>query len=266
MVPNPTEGWRTADREVPPEESPSTHLVPSMDIFTGVDSALQLKRFVYTWEKINDRWLRKVSEELQPPDFANRRAWRTFMRGSFDPAPINPESEAGKSRLRFTEYLGIPEPPTFDINHTSLGSKPPTHLSRTVDAQVVGATLRQVNQLNFFHDVYEVELKRTWDLPSTILDRLQPITGCWKNYFGEPRPMNVVKLEERASWLLAFRQVLTQWPSTKPKPTGFDIALRRTDRGVSVQDVMALELALARFYCQTAEEILGRRPTIPLYK
>lgn len=266
VTPRPTEAWRTADGEIPPEERPSLHLVPSLDIFTGVDNVLQLKRFVYAWVKIRSRWLQKVSEELQAPDFSTRRAWRTFMRGSFDPAPINPESEAGKSRLRFTAYLGLPEPPTHDINSTSLGSNPRSHLDRTVDLHTVEATLREVNQINFFYDVFEVELKRTWDLPSTILERLQPITRGLQNYFAEPNPVVLAKLEERASWLLAFRDVLTTWPSSSPKPHNFALDLRQTDRGFNVQDVIALELALARFYCNVADEILGRRPTIPLYK
>jgi len=241
-------------------------LVPSLDIFTGVDNVLQLKRFVYAWVKIRSRWLQRVGEEFQAPDFSTRRAWRTFMRGSFDPAPINPESEAGKSRLRFTAYLGLPEPPTYDISSTSLGSDPQRHLDYTVDRRTVEAILRQVNQLNFFYDVFEVELKRTWDLPSTILERLQPITRGRQNYFSDPNPMVLTKLEERASWLLAFRDVLTPWPSSFARPPSFDLVLRQTDRGLNVQDIVALELALARFYCHAAEEILGRRPTIPLYK
>jgi len=241
-------------------------LVPALDIFTSVDNVTQLKRFVYTWVKIRSRWLRKVSEESQAPDFSTRRAWRTFMRGSFDPAPINPESEAGKSRLRFTAYLGLPEPPTYDINSTTFGSNPPSHLDRTVDSRTVQAVLREVNQLNFFHDVFEVELKRTWDLPSAILERLRPITKGRQNYFAEPNPMALTKLEERASWLLAFREVLTSWPCSVQKPSTFDLALRNTKRGLNVQDVIALELALARFYCHAAAEILGRRPTIPLYR
>lgn len=265
-TPQPTEAWRTADGEIPPEERPSLHLVPALDIFTKVDSVLQLKRFVYTWVKIRNRWLQKVSEELQAPDFSTRRAWRTFMRGSFDPEPINPESEAGKSRLRFTAYMGLPEPPTHDIASTSLGSKPPSHLDRTVDRHTVEEILRQVNQVNFFYDVFEVELKRTWDLPSTILERLQPITHNRQNYFANPNPLVLTKLEERASWLLAFRDVITPWPCTIPKSSNFALVPRQTDRGLNVQDIIALELALARFYCYAAEEILGRRPTIPLYK
>ena len=210
--------------------------------------------------------MQKVSEEFQAPDFSTRRAWRTFMRGSFDPAPINPESEAGKSRLRFTAYLGLTEPPTYDINGTSLGLNPPNHLDRTIDPRTVEAILRQVNQVNFFYDVFEVELKRTWDLPSTILDRLQPITHGRRNYFVDPNPMVLTKLEERLSWLLAFRDVLSPWPSSFPKPANFALVPRQTDRGPNVQDVIALELTLAKFYCHTAEEILLRRPTIPLYK
>ena len=188
------------------------------------------------------------------------------MRGSFDPAPINRETESGNSRLRFTAYLGLPEPPSFDVKRTCFGRSPLVELDLTVDGTAVGTTLREVNQLNFYHDVFEVELKRTWDLPSTILERLRPITGGRQNYFGDPSPMDLTKLEDRASWLLAFREIITPWPSSDAKPPNFDLEVRQTERGPNVQDVMALELALARFYCHTVEEVLGRRPTIPLYK
>ena len=265
MAPKSSDAWRRAAEEIPLEERPALHLVPSLDVFTSVENVLQLKRFVYTWARIRPRWLLKVGEELQPPDFSTRRAWRTFMRGSFDPTPAKPESEAGKSRLRFSAYLALPEPPSFDISKTSLGLGAPGPLDRTVSAEVVATVLRQVNQLNFFHDVFEVELKRTWDLPPVILERLEPITGS-STYFAHPDLMDLKTIDRRANWLLAFRGVLSFWPSTASKPLNFDLVPRKTERGFNVSDVVALELALARFYCHTAEEILGRRPTIPLYK
>jgi len=100
-----------------------------LNIFTSIESMAQLKRFVYAWTKIKYRWLAKVGEELQPPKFTNRRAWQSFMRGSFDPLPIKPESEAGKSRLQFTSYLGLSDPLFFNINNTRLGPNPPSHLT-----------------------------------------------------------------------------------------------------------------------------------------
>lgn len=267
MVPKPTEGWKTADREIPPEEKPSLHLIPSLDIFTGVDSVLQLKRFVYTWEMIKTAWFRKVSEELQPPGFSTRRAWRTFMRGSFDPAPINPQSEAGKSRLRFAAYLGLPEPPKFDINSTRLQDNVPDALDKTVSTSLIRTALRQVNDINFLYDVFEVELKRTWDLPSVILERLQDIACGSKNCFANPNPAaSPWTVEERANWIFALRNLITCWPSSTPKPPYFDLVPRKTGTRFDVRDVFALELAVARFYCCAAEQILGRRPTIPLYK
>jgi len=266
VVPKPTEAWKTVDGEIPPEEKPSLHLVPSLDIFTGVDNVLQLKRFVYTWTKIKMTWFRRVGEELRPPDFSTRRAWRTFMRGSFDPAPINAESEAGKNRLRFTAYLGLPEPPRFDINSTRLEANAPDILDKTVHTHVIQTALRQLNNINFLFDVFEVELKRTWDLPSVILERLQGIAGGSKNCIVDPNPIILLTVEQRASWILALRDLIARWPSSDAKPPNFDIVPRKTSTGFNVQDVMALELAVARSYCRTAGQILNRRPTIPLYK
>ena len=188
------------------------------------------------------------------------------MRGSFDPAPLNPDSEAGRSRLLLSAYLGFPDPPKFDINHTSLGPHPQATLDATVTPNLVRQALSQVNHMNFFYDVFEVELKRTWDLPLAILERLQPITGHAGNYFADPIPLNLATLRARATWLLAFRVILTTWPSSREKPRNFEVVPRETDSGINAQDVMALELALARFYCHAAQDILGRRPTIPLYR
>ena len=142
--------WRRAAEEIPPEERPAFHLVPSLDVFASVENVLQLKQFVYMWVRIRPRWLLKVGEELQPPDFSTRRAWWMFMRGSFNPTPAKPESEAGKSQLCFSAYLALPEPPLFDISKTSLRLGAPGPLDRTVSAEVVATVLHQVNQLNFF--------------------------------------------------------------------------------------------------------------------
>ena len=267
VIPRPTECWRSADSEILPEEKPCLHLVPPLDVFTKVEDLLQLKRFVFVWRKVSAAWFRRVSEELQPPDFSTRRAWRTFMRGSFDLSPLRPESEAGKSRLRFAGYLDLPEPPKFNIDQTFFNCDPPKPLDKTVDVQVIKSVLFKVAQVNFFHDVYEVELKRTWDLPSVVLERLQPITGS-SNYFLDPAPVTFSTIEDRVKWLLAFRDVVSPWPSSFQKSKDFDIVPRRSSdkAALKVQDVTALELALARFYCHTAQEILGQRPTIPLYK
>lgn len=112
------------------------------------------------------------------------------MRESFDPAPAKLESKAGKSRLCFLAYLTLLEPPMFNINKTSLGPGPPRPLDTTVSAEVVATVLCQVNQVNFFHDIFEVKLKRTWDLPSFILERLEPITGS-STYFAHPDLIDV---------------------------------------------------------------------------
>ena len=91
------------------------------------------------------------------------------MRRSFDLSPLRPESEARKSRLRFAGYLNLPEPPKFNIDQTFFNCNPPKPLDKTVDVQVIKSMLFKVAQVNFFHDIYEVELKRTWDLPSVVL-------------------------------------------------------------------------------------------------
>lgn len=265
-MPKPSSAWETVDGELESESKPCLRLVPAPDVFTGVDSVLQLKRFVYTWLKVRDRWLVKVSAELRPPEFANRRAWRTFMRGSFDPAPIKPESEAGKSRLRFADYLGLPEPPKFDIESTNFGLNPLRPLEQTVNGSMVRNALHEINEINFLHDVYEVELRRTWDLPSVIVSRLQHIAGGNKNFFENPSPISRRSGPERFRWILALKDIVNEWPTSLPKPHDFDLEPRMTDKGPRVDDLLVLELAVARYYCHVAEEILGRRPTIPFYR
>ncbi|KAF9642469.1 hypothetical protein BDM02DRAFT_3133072 [Thelephora ganbajun] len=265
-TPKPSGAWETVDRELEPESKPSLHLVPALDVFTGVDNVLQLKCFIYVWLKVKNRWLLRVSKELQPPEFANRRAWRTFMRGSFDPSPIRPESEAGKSRLHFTDYLGLSEPLTFDINSTKLGLAPLHPLKKTVEGSSVRNALHEINEINFLYDVYEVELRRTWDLPSIIVDRLRHIAGNNRNPFENPTPISRRSISERLGWIVALKDVVKEWLTSFPKPRDFDLEPRRTPAGPKVEDVLALELAVAKYYAHVAREILGRRPTIPLYR
>jgi hypothetical protein len=265
-TPRPTSAWETVDRELEPESTPCLRLAPALDVFTGVDTVLQLKRFVYVWLKVRARWLLKVSEELQPPEFANRRAWRTFMRGSFDPAPINAQSEAGKSRLRFADYLGLSPPPKFDINNTRFGLNPAHPLDRTVDECVIRNALHEINHINFLHDVYDVELRRTWDLPSVVVDRLQHIAGSNKDCFANPTPLSLRSGSERLRWIVALREIVKEWPTSLPKPHNFELEPRETPNGPRVEDLLGLELAVGRYYGHVAEEILGRRPTIPLYR
>ena len=264
--PKPTAAWESVDRDLEPEPKPSLRLAPALDVFTSVENVLQLKRFVYTWLKVKPKWLAKVSEELQPPEFATRRAWRTFMRGSFDPQPIKAESEAGRSRLRFTDYLGLPEAPKFDIASTRLGLAPPRALDLTVDKAAIKMALHEINDLNFLHDVYEVELRRTWDLPSVIVSRLRPIAGDNENFFANPCVIFRGSLTERLRWIVALREIIKDWPTSLQKPPNFNLEPRMTARGSNVEDIFALELAVARFYCHVAEEILGRKATIPRYR
>jgi hypothetical protein len=266
VTPKASGAWETVDRELESELKPSLRLVPALDMFTGVDNVLQLKRFVYAWLKVKDRWLLRVSGELQPPEFANRRAWRTFMRGSFDLAPIKPESEAGKSRLRFADYLGLPATPRFNINSTRFGLNPSHPLDRTVEKTMIRNALHEINDINFLHDVYEVELRRTWDLPSVIVERLQHVAGDNQNFFANPTPLPRSPVSQRLKWVLALKEIVKEWPSSLPKPRDFDLVPRTTAKGPKVEDVLLLELAVARCYCRVAEEILGRRPTIPLYR
>ena len=268
VMPKPSNAWEAADGELgPPESKASLRLVPALDVFAGVENVLQLKRFVYVWLKVKARWLKKVSRELQPPEFANRRAWRTFMRGSFDPSPIKPESEAGKSRLQFADYLGLPEPLKFDINNTRIGLNATRHLDETINASSIQMALHEINEINFLHDIYEVELRRTWDLPSVIIGRLRSVTGDNENPFESPSMISRSSVSQRLKWILALREIIKEWPSSFQKPQNFHLEPRETtSAGPRVEDVFALEFAVAKYYAHAAEELLGRKPTIPLYK
>lgn len=265
-TPKPSSTWEALNRRSEPESRPSLRLVPALDVFTGAENVLQLKRLVYAWVKVKNRWLMKVSKELQPPEFANRRAWRVFMEGSFDPSPINPESEGGESRLRFAGYLGLPEPVQFNTNSTRVGPNPPQALENTVSDAMVWKVLHEVNEINFLHDVYEVELRRTWELPPVILSRLRHIAGGNKNPFEKPSLIPRRTAVERLRWIVALRDIVREWPSSIPKPKNFDLKPRMSAAGPRVEDVLALELAVANQYYYVAREILGRKPTIPLYK
>jgi hypothetical protein len=188
------------------------------------------------------------------------------MQGSFDPQPIKPESEAGKSQLRFVDYLGLPEPPNFDITNTRLGLSPPRHLEHTVDSDIIKKTLQEINNINFIHDIYDVELQRTWDLPSVIMSRLGPITGGNQDFFARPSVLPRSSVSLHLEWITGLREIISQWPASLPKPTNFDLKPRTTSKGPNVEDLFALELAVARFYCRTVEDIIGRKATMALYR
>jgi len=92
--------------------------------------------------------------------------------------------------------------------------------------------------------------------------RLRPIAGGSNTFFADPALIDHHTISKRLKWIAALRDIVSAWPSPLPKPHDFSLEPRSTDKGIRVDDLMALEVAVAKQYFRVAEEILGRRPTI----
>ena len=235
--------------------------VPQVDLITGVSSGYKAKEFVAVWKLIRHRWLYEVFMNRKPPEFATRKAWKSFAVSAFSqPEIINPNNETSIARVRFTEFMHFPkiislprESFTF-----SKGDVPGT-IDEKVSTEMVRDTVRELVDLNFFFDMFEVEYYRTYDPPVEIVERMRPVMSPFSLTYPQHIPRST--LAERAAWLGRVRNFITPWQGKKPKYFSIKLSDIPTDGEVAV-----LEAAVADVYCSNVTYVLRRRPVLPRYK
>jgi hypothetical protein len=230
-------------------------------LITGVATIAIAKDFVAMWRLVRTYWLCEVLMNRKPPEFATRKAWKTFVAGSFTGTPTNLKSENSRVRVKFAEFLHLPkaiaitrENFVFDKEDGVVGT-----IDEKVSVEMVRETVRELSDLGFFFDMFEVEYYRTYDSPPEILERLRP--AMFPCSLTVPSPIPRSTLDERATWLCRVRDFIEPWQGKKPE--GFFVQLSEppTDHEVCV-----LEEAVADVYCSNVTYILRRRPVIPRYK
>ena len=234
--------------------------VPPIDLITGVATERKAKEFVAVWRIIRFDWLNRMYGTRAPPKFATRKAWKSFTAGVFSNATIQPNNETSIARVRFAEFLGFKKIMALPReNFTFVKDEVPGSIDEKITVEMVRDTVRELADLNFFFDMFEIEYRRTYDAPDEIRDRMWPVTSPLSLTFPKDIPRS--QLADRAAWLTRVRDFIKCWPGKKPE--GFDLHV--SDRS-TVNEVTALEKAVADFYCSNVTYILRRRPVLPRYE
>lgn len=234
--------------------------VPPIDLITGVSTERKAKEFVAVWRLIRFKWLHEVFVTRKPPEFATRKAWKSFATGVFSNAKIQPGNETSIARIRFAEFLcfnRIISLPRDDF--TFLKGEVPGTIDEKVSTEMVRDTVRELADLNFFFDMFEVEYHRTYDPPMEIKERMWPATCPLSLTFPQKIPRST--LADRAAWLVRVRDFVRPWHGSKSA----DFDLEPSD-DPTIDEVIALERAVAHIYCSNVTYMLRRRPSLPRYE
>jgi len=263
--PPPTKAWvdvAAIYAKVPLEGSQhQPWFVPLIDLITGVASVARAKEFVAVWQLVRLYWLREVFSCRRPPEFATRRAWKSFTVGVFSGSVMQAKNEATITRICFTEFLSlrkIVSLPREDF--TFVKGEVPGSIDKKVTTDMVRDTIRKLTDLNFFFDMFETEYLRIYDSPMEIIDRMQPAMSP----FNLTVPTDKIprsRLTDRAAWLAWVRDFIWPWDGKKSKD--FELKLSVDPR---LDEVAAFEKAVAHVYCSNVTYTLRRRPVLPRYE
>jgi len=263
VEPKPTKAWLDAARscaKIPlGGDQHQPRFVPLIDVITGVASERKAKEFVAVWRIIRLPWLGHVFMEGRPPQFATRKAWKSFVAGTFSAGEIQPTNEISIARINFAEFLGLKKVLTLRReSYSFLKEEVPGPVDAMITVDMVREAVRELADLNFLYDMFEIEYRRTYDPPDQICRRMTPIAGNGNLTFPVPVPRS--KLSDRAAWLITVRDFMVPWPGSKPP--SFDVQIPNPP---TLGDVRSLESAVAEVYCSNVTLILRRRPVLPRY-
>ena len=234
--------------------------VPPIDLITGVSTERKAKEFVAVWRLVRFKWLHEVFVTRKPPEFATRKAWKSFTSGVFSKAKIQPHNETSVARIRFAEFLHFKRIISLPReNFTFVKGEEPGTIDEKVSTEMVRDAVRELADLNFFFDMFEVEYHRTYDPPMEIKERMWPVTSPLSLTYPQPIPRST--LADRAAWLARVRDFIRPWNGHKS--VDFDLELSNNP---SNNEVAALERAVACIYCSNVTYILRRRPSLPQYE
>lgn len=175
----------------------------------------------------------------KPPEFATRKAWKSFAIGVFSNAEIKPHNETSIARIRFAEFLCLKSVLSLPReNFVFLKGEEPGTIDEKVPVEMVRDTVRELADLNFFFDMFEVEYHRTYDPPMEIKDRMWPASSPLSLTVPQQIPRS--KLTDRAEWLVRVRDFIRPWPGEKSA----DFELELAENPI-LDQVVALERAVA---------------------
>jgi hypothetical protein len=233
--------------------------VPLPDVVTGVANLQKAKEFVAVWRIVKHPWVHEVYMLRRPPEFATRRAWKSFTAGSFSTSEIQPNNDTSVARINFAEFLGWRKVLRLDRgSYAYLQEEIPRPVRDMITVDMVREVVRELTDLNFFFDMFEVEYRRTYDDPAEISNRMRPIMS--PGSFSFPLPVPRSDLSDRATWLVAIRDFIEPWPGTESPAFHVQIPDPPT-----LEAVLSLESAVAEVYCSNVTFTLRRRPVIPCY-
>ena len=234
-----------------------------IDLITGVASEGEggTKEFVAVWRLVRTYWLSEVLMSRRPPEFATRRAWKSFAAGVFSGSIVQTHHAISTTRARFAEFMWfgkILSLPREDF--TFFKGDVPGTIDKKVTTEMVRDTVIELTDLNFFFDMFEVEYLWTYDSPGEIVDQMQPAMGPFSLAIPKEKiPQS--RLIDLAGWLIRVRDFIRPWDGKKSKD--FDLEF---SAGPTIDKVDALEKAVAEVYCSNVTYILRRRPVLPRYE
>jgi len=234
--------------------------LPPIDLITGVANEQKAKEFVAVWRVVKHTWLWELNFHMAPPLFATRRAWKSFATGSFSTSEVQPNNEVSLARINFAEFLGFSKVLSLKRqDYAFLKEEVPGPVDKVVSLKMVRETVQELNDLNFFLDMFEVEYLRTYDPPRDIDERMRPVLQ--PGSLTHPLPIPRSNLADRAAWLVAARNFMQGWQGTSTSPA-FKTNLPTPS---TLAEVVQFESAIATVYCYNVTYVLRRRPSLPRY-
>lgn len=263
IEPQPIKAWADAAAQfvkVPLDgDQHQPRFVPPIDLITGVATEQKAKEFVAVWRVIKHTWLWELNFRVSPPPFASRRAWKSFAAGSFSTSEVQPTNQTSIARINFAEFLGFSKVLSLDReSYAFLKEEVPGPVDKAISLEMVREAVCELNNLNFFLDMFEIEYLRTYDPPADIERRMQLILR--PGSLSNPLPISHSNLAERAAWLVATRNFMQDWQG--PKPPAFNVSIPSP---VHPNEIVEFESAIANLYCHNVTYILRRRPNLPKY-
>ena len=220
---------------------------------------VKAKEFVAVWHLIRIPWLQQIHTTRKPPEFATRRAWKSFAVGVFSTSTVRPGDPTTIARIKFAEYLHFKNLVSIPKGRFHfLKDETPGTIDEKVPIQMIQDTIRELADINFFYDMFEVEHRRTFDGPAEIETRMASALSTFSLSLPAKIPQSTPA--KHAAWLAGVRDFIRPW--TRTPPQSFELQLGNPPTPPQVD---ALERAVAHVYCSTVTHVLRRRPVVPYY-
>ncbi|TFK61663.1 hypothetical protein BDN72DRAFT_903908 [Pluteus cervinus] len=229
-------------------------MFPDPRMFVGPNHARQVKYFT-TWTAVRDSCIYRVISDPTAVEPLSSQQWRDFLNMSTNFRRGDLEGIFGST----FQDLGL--------SFTSLGSLPSMSLA---DEGRLQKYLWELHQLNFHYELIALDRRicragvprdehQSRLLSCFSVDGTSPPNAFCIEYSNSARGLAAVNPQDRLLSLLALQDLFHDWQCELP------ITLVKTTPPPVYLDhnILDLEKALAKFYCQTFFNHFARAPTIP---